>query len=241
MTIKKSTVNFVETIDMQTRSEIIYRHLVLGESTRTIEEVVFGKRKNGWDAWYVLQVYGYDAFTKGIIDKASDKNIQREILKEIENIEISNLKEKIGNVDIDDIKIPVSEFTKNDGRNVLRVGNVRIGQVKWRKKLLENYDNKCALCDIIDTDLLVASHIKTWSKSKQSEKIDLSNGIILCVLHDKLFDKGKIGISNSYEVLFSKSLNFKQNGIDTDIKFSIPSENAPKMKYLKEHRRRNKL
>ncbi|MGZ2390663.1 hypothetical protein ACUXEV_001828 [Staphylococcus saprophyticus] len=31
MTVKKSMVNFVESLDMKIRSEIIYRHVVLGE------------------------------------------------------------------------------------------------------------------------------------------------------------------------------------------------------------------
>ncbi|PTH94990.1 hypothetical protein BU114_13805 [Staphylococcus shinii] len=239
MIIKKSMVDFVESLDIKTRAEIIYRHLVLAESTRTIEEEVFGKRKNGWESWNVLQVYGYDASTKGLINKKNKKNIQKEILKEIEKIEISNLHEKIGNVDIEDINVPISEFTKKDGRNVLRVGNVRVGQAKWRKQLLENYKNKCALCDIVDTDLLVASHIKPWSKAKKNEKIDLSNGIILCVLHDRLFDKGKISISDNYEILFTKSLDFTKNGIETNLKLNIPLENIPKIEYIKEHRKIN--
>ncbi|MDW4069917.1 HNH endonuclease [Staphylococcus saprophyticus] len=241
MTVKKSMVNFVESLGMKIRSEIIYRHVVLGESTRTIEEIVLGKRKNGWESWNVLQVYGYDSSTKGILYGDNSKNIQKEILKEIENIDINDLHEEIRNVDLEDIKIPLSEFTKNDGKNVLKIGKLRIGQAKWRKKLLENYDNKCALCNITDTDLLVASHIKSWSNSNQKEKIDLSNGIILCVLHDKLFDKGKISISDSYNVLFTKALDFNKNGIDTDLKFSIPSESIPDKKYLKEHRKANKF
>ncbi|MDD5065657.1 MAG: HNH endonuclease [bacterium] len=80
----------------------------------------------------------------------------------------------------------------------------RVGQTYFRSKLLEKY-GKCQLCEIDDERLLTASHIKAWAKSSNEERTDLNNGLLLCPVHDALFDKylisfkedGKIQISGT--------------------------------------------
>lgn len=47
--------------------------------------------------------------------------------------------------------------------------------------------------------LLIASHIKPWADSNAKEKLDVNNGLILCPNHDKLFDNGKIIISDELD------------------------------------------
>ena len=84
-----------------------------------------------------------------------------------------------------------------------RIVNTRNGQNIIRKYCLSNYDNKCALCDIDDSDLLITSHIIPWSKDKTKRGL-LDNVICLCVLHDKLFEQRKLIISEDYSVSFSQ-------------------------------------
>lgn len=68
----------------------------------------------------------------------------------------------------------------------------RLGQGKYRKLLLDKYNNKCIVTGISQNKLLIASHIKPWSICNNEEKIDVENGLILCANMDRLFDSGLI-------------------------------------------------
>ena len=67
------------------------------------------------------------------------------------------------------------------------------------KKMDKNLKDKhqiCAVCGVSERRLLIASHILPWSKSKGNEKTDPNNGLVLCVLHDKLFELDYISFDN---------------------------------------------
>ena len=86
-----------------------------------------------------------------------------------------------------------------------QVVQVRVNQSFFRQIVLANYDYKCALSGIDIPELLVASHVIPWSKSKE-ERMNPKNGICLSMLYDKAFDKGLISFSEHYHVLFSSRL-----------------------------------
>ena len=76
---------------------------------------------------------------------------------------------------------------------------------KFRRKILKAYEYRCAICGF-DVTLtkesigLEAAHIK-W---RQAGGPDLEvNGLALCALHHKLFDRGAFTLSNNLEVLVS--------------------------------------
>ena len=56
----------------------------------------------------------------------------------------------------------------------------------FRNKLLQRY-SKCCLCGVSNPNLLIASHIKSWSESEPNEKLDIDNGLLMCPNHDRLF------------------------------------------------------
>ena len=88
------------------------------------------------------------------------------------------------------------------------IRNARVGQGKYREKLLE----ECPFCPITmvnDERLLIASHIKPWVVSNDREKIDPHNGYILTPLYDKLFDKGFITFTDDKHMLVSDWLSPK--------------------------------
>jgi hypothetical protein len=94
-------------------------------------------------------------------------------------------------------------------------GTVVHDMLKTRSSSLQNYfrkllidkHKKCLLCDISDKRILIASHIKPASASNALEKGDINNGLLLCPLHDKLFDRGYITFdSNSGELILDKSI-----------------------------------
>ncbi|MDW7755482.1 MAG: HNH endonuclease signature motif containing protein [Brevefilum sp.] len=76
----------------------------------------------------------------------------------------------------------------------------RVGQDRLRFWTLINYQSQCALCDISDQRLLVASHIARWADYPKGRG-DLSNIICLCRWHDPLIEYGLISFSNGHEIL----------------------------------------
>ena len=87
----------------------------------------------------------------------------------------------------------------------LRVYKRRRRDAKFRANILKAYDDKCAVCGF-DVTLrnqpvaLEASHIK-WHQAGGPDKE--VNGLALCSLHHKLFDRGAFALSVHLEVLVS--------------------------------------
>lgn len=85
-----------------------------------------------------------------------------------------------------------------------------------------------------DPRLLIASHIKPWKDSTNEERLDVNNGLPLCLNHDTLFDKhlisfdadGKIVVSDTLKEIdrVFKNVNLK---IKIDVRQSV---------YFKVHR-----
>lgn len=114
----------------------------------------------------------------------------------------------------------------------------RIGQGLYRDRLLE----ECPFCPITminDERLLIASHIKPWAVSTDTERLDPKNGFMLSPLYDKLFDRGFITFTDDRCVHVSNWLspqNIRRIGI-TDGKFIqlLPLDEKRKQ-YLAFHR-----
>ncbi|SFG68732.1 phosphorothioated DNA-binding restriction endonuclease [Neptunomonas qingdaonensis] len=79
----------------------------------------------------------------------------------------------------------------------------------FRKNILRAYGYKCAICELdlrLDsvTACLDAAHIK-WKQ--YGGPCDTNNGICLCTLHHRAFDKGAIGFDKDMKIIVSKSVN----------------------------------
>lgn len=120
------------------------------------------------------------------------------------------------------------------------ISKARIGQGYFRDLLIEKYSCKCALCDIETKNMLVASHIKGWANSTDSEKLDENNGLLLCVHHDALFDKHLISFDDEGNIIISTELSeaeCEHLGIKSIPKLSVSAKMKP---YLAAHRRKVK-
>jgi hypothetical protein len=119
----------------------------------------------------------------------------------------------------------------------------RNGQDALRKLTLVRYANQCALCDVNDPQILVASHIIPWSEDEACRGA-LANVICLCSIHDRLFEKGRITIGSNYEVRFSdkfvndcsKSNAYAAFRSITRVSLRLPSSEPPDPAFLKRHR-----
>lgn len=113
----------------------------------------------------------------------------------------------------------------------------RIGQGKYREKLLE----ECSFCPITlvnDERILIASHIKPWSKSDDREKVDPKNGFILTPTYDKLFDKGFITFTSDRKILVSpwiSPMNLKRLNLKNGNTINNLPMDAFREEYLKYH------
>lgn len=91
------------------------------------------------------------------------------------------------------------------GSDVQRFVKTRVNQSLFRKVIINNYSNTCAVCGLNIDSLLVASHILKWSED-QNQRLNPQNGICLCSIHDKAFEVGYIGINSNYRILVSNQL-----------------------------------
>ncbi len=120
--------------------------------------------------------------------------------------------------------------------------NVRLGQSKFRKGVLNNFGNKCALSEISELSLLTASHIIPWSHNKDFRG-DISNGICLYIEYDGLFDKGFISFTDDLKLIvtsevskLSQQLQDKLKAVEGQ-KLRQPSKKPLNIEYLDYHRK----
>ncbi|MEG0034881.1 MAG: HNH endonuclease [Bacilli bacterium] len=116
-------------------------------------------------------------------------------------------------------------------------GKIRRFQGLFRKKLLESNERRCMVCGLEFEEILIASHIKPYSLCEDArESCDVDNGLILCPLHDALFDKGFISFNNKGEIIISEKLkesNWEQLNFS---KFNKIEMNEKKEKFMSFHR-----
>ncbi len=113
---------------------------------------------------------------------------------------------------------------------------VRINQDKFRDGLLRKYKGKCSLCGVDEESVLIASHIKPWSKSDEHEKLDLNNGLLLCPNHDRLFDRGFISFDGSGNIVISEKLSANSKvfmNVHEEMNIEVSEDN---LEYIRYHR-----
>jgi putative restriction endonuclease len=126
---------------------------------------------------------------------------------------------------------------------VVRTLKVRIVQRFFREAVLSGYHYQCSVCYLNLPALLNASHIIPWAKDK-SQRANPRNGISMCVLHDRAFDRGLFTVDEKYEIVLSKELkkkkvcDFHKNAFYSfeGKKILLPERFSPDSKALKYHR-----
>jgi hypothetical protein len=114
--------------------------------------------------------------------------------KELSKLKINSEANDISNLKLDIISM--KENPKNAEEELfineqIRTRNSKL-QRQFRDKLLTNLVNKCVVCELAIKDLLVAAHIVPYSKCDLIyDATNDKNGLLLCPIHDKLFESGK--------------------------------------------------
>lgn len=79
----------------------------------------------------------------------------------------------------------------------------RIGQGRFRQELMAYWQHQCAVTGAAVAETLIASHIKPWAQSDNTERLDAYNGLLLSANLDRLFDRGLIGFADDGRLIRS--------------------------------------
>ena len=126
---------------------------------------------------------------------------------------------------------------KNEEEKKKNIRQARDGQGKYREQLLEQC-HFCPVTMISDERLLIASHIKPWAASNDTEKTDPYNGYMLSPMIDKLFDRGFITFTDSRHIVLSEFISpytWKQIGLKNDTFYKGLPMDDKRIEYLKFH------
>lgn len=74
-----------------------------------------------------------------------------------------------------------------------RLQKVRLGVRGFRTIVLTNFGFSCAVCGLNVEPLLDAAHVRAWAKD-ECDRLNPANGIALCVLHHRAYDRGLLMI-----------------------------------------------
>ena len=117
-----------------------------------------------------------------------------------------------------------------------------MGQQQFKRQVLQECDSTCAFTLVRDPGLLIAGHIKPWSKSDDSEKLDPKNGLVFTPTYDRLFNNGLISFTEQCALIISPLLSRETSTrlhIHPNMELDIPMHgqaNKPRQEYMEYHR-----
>ena len=137
---------------------------------------------------------------------------------------------------LDEIKDHDQEFNTLNDTEKDAIIKSRIGQGKFRKRLIEKW-GACSVTNLSNLSLLRASHIKPWSACDNHERLDPDNGLLLHPSLDHLFDSGLITFNSNGNIVITSKITDSELAIlniSTDMALSHMSEKT--REYLKYHK-----
>lgn len=109
----------------------------------------------------------------------------------------------------------------------------RRGQEKYRQRLEDYWQHRCAVTGIAVPEVLRASHAKAWADCNSgAERLSPYNGLLLCANLDALFDKYLISFDNAGRMLVSSRIPSEQRkllGIDVPVNIPLVEKHKPFM------------
>jgi len=109
---------------------------------------------------------------------------------------------RLGGLSLEPIEIPSGPSEKD------LVRPVRLLQSFFRRTVLASYKCTCAFCGLEFPALLNASHIIPWNASVEL-RADPRNGLCLCALHDRAFDRNLMSVDARRRIAVSSRLKLK--------------------------------
>lgn len=135
-----------------------------------------------------------------------------------------------------------AEWESAQGVDREQLTRVRVNQHLFRSIIMAGYGAACAVCDLPLPQLLVASHIVGWAVD-QANRMNPTNGICLCTLHDRAYDTGLLLILEDYRIGLPRRVKRfagEQAVHDCLLKYEglsirLPDRWAPDPQFLRRH------
>lgn len=136
----------------------------------------------------------------------------------------------------------ISDTELREGKTRDQMVKVRVNQSFFRTAVLAAYNNTCCITGISQPELLVAGHIKPWSKDEKN-RVNPRNGIAINGLHDRAFETGLLTIMPDFKIKISNLL-LKGNQASivshyfaqyNNQSIKLPSRFLPDVEFLKWH------
>jgi len=89
-------------------------------------------------------------------------------------------------------------------RYTLREVRVRVHQARFRARVIPAYRDRCAICRLKEVRLLDAAHILGDAETEGEPTV--SNGLSLCSIHHRAFDRNLVGVSPELRVRLAPKL-----------------------------------
>lgn len=163
-----------------------------------------------------------------------------EMLYESEVLLAKYQNKKVEQITLEQTEIDI--LIGKEGKDIERLVKTRVNQSLFRKVVINNYANSCAICSLDIKNLLVASHILKWSES-YSNRLNPENGLCLCNIHDRAFELGYIGIDKNYLITISNELKLIKEketfhclfGRHENKSIILPDKFYPNIQFLETH------
>jgi len=233
-------VRYVDDFPIDIHEEVIRAYLIDSKSHREIQREILGlpapDHGGGFVTMGILHYYDIHGEKKGFLTTST---IQQELEEASDQYTKALMMLSGINEYIQDINRIIDgegeDFNPPEGPTEIPIESKRrISQRLLRRRVIENYSSKCALCDVKEEDLLICSHIKPWSIDEEN-RLNPRNALCLCVWHDKLFDKGYFSLDKEYNVVVSKMIPYYIKQKLEGLVFNIPSEEFPGQDFLQYH------
>jgi putative restriction endonuclease len=101
-----------------------------------------------------------------------------------------------------DLEVAETAGTAQTAEGVRTTKESRARSAQFRKDVLLAYEYQCAFCGydglLVGSPVgLDAAHVRWWAFQGPD---DVTNGVCLCALHHKLFDKGVLGVGDDHRI-----------------------------------------
>lgn len=202
-----------------------------------LDRIVYDTNSQGATPSQTLSRVLQELRTEGILYFVSDGVYM--LLDTPINIEEVDLSINAIDLAIEQRKLQIGVVPASDSQALMRQ---RRGQARIRELTLQNYNYQCALCDINNPQLLIASHISRWTDDIEGRG-NLSNVICFCKFHDALFELGYFVLSDDYQVLKKSDYGSQMINLVLSLteQFRLPARHLPAPEYLQRHRKRTEF
>ena len=115
----------------------------------------------------------------------------------------------------------------------------RIHQDFFRAAVLSGYNQRCCICGLPHSELLVAGHIIPWSV-REDTRVNPENGLCLCASHDRAYDRGLIAVKMDFTIIVTARLKKSTDPASEFLfhafngkRITLPDRFTPKSEFLK--------